>query len=289
MIEIPAGCEGVTGSSLVGLKYVTVSEGNVLFVLRDDFLMNVKVNKLIRYFGREERILIKNFIEVISEGCFSGCTSLCEVTFESDSKLREIGEKTFYACAIQSIRIPSEVEIIGDQCFSNCQSLSEVTFESNCKMREIGKYAFSGFAGGCPIQSIRIPNNVEVIGEWCFSWCESLCDITFDSDSKLREIGEKTFYRCPIQSIQIPMNVEVIGDECFSQCNSLREVSFDSGSKLKELGQNAFNSCPLECVRVPERFGGEYDWPKQCRNIWFRKSEKMSRSRTLDIYGIVFT
>jgi hypothetical protein len=34
------------------------------------------------------------------------------------------------------------------------------------------------------IKIIGIPNNVENIGEFCFSKCEYLCGVVFESDSK---------------------------------------------------------------------------------------------------------
>jgi hypothetical protein len=44
--------------------------------------------------------------------CFSGCKSLCGVTFESGSELKEIDESAFSWCAIDSLRIPRNVEMI---------------------------------------------------------------------------------------------------------------------------------------------------------------------------------
>jgi hypothetical protein len=43
------------------------------------------------------------------------------------------------------------------------------------------------------ITTIRIPNNVENIGISCFSGCESLSEVVFKSDSKLKEIGDEAF------------------------------------------------------------------------------------------------
>jgi hypothetical protein len=160
MIESPARCEHLTGLSLYRLKLVTISKGNKSFILRSDFVMNMSGTVLIRYFGGDERVLIKRCVESISSQCFSSCQSLCEITFELGSKLKEIGRSAFHRSAIKSIRIPSNAEVIGEDCFSSCISLSEVTFESGSQLKEIGESAFPQ----CAIKSIRIPSNVEVIG-----------------------------------------------------------------------------------------------------------------------------
>jgi hypothetical protein len=100
-----------------------------------------------------------------------------------------------------------------------------------------------------------------VIGERCFHECKSLCEVTFESGSKLKEIGKGAFYMCGIKSIGIPSNVEVIGAKCFYHCESLCEVTFESGSKLKEIGGNAFSECRIKSIGIPSNVDDEIDWP----------------------------
>jgi hypothetical protein len=152
-IEIPSKCETLTGLSLSGLKSVTVCRGNKTFVLNDDFLIEPKKERLIRFFGKGSSVLIKRSIEIISDGCFWGCESLYEVTFESDCQLKEIGKSAFYFSGLKSIRIPKNAEKIGQKCFYYCESLYEVTFESDCQLKEIGESAFSSSG----LTSFRIP------------------------------------------------------------------------------------------------------------------------------------
>jgi hypothetical protein len=201
-INIPAECESLTGLSLVGLKSVSISEGNKFFILRDDFVMNVSESVFIRYFGGSERIAIQSCVESISDGCFYNCRSLSEITFESGCQLKKIGKSTFHHCAIRSILIPSNVEVIGEECFSGCRDLCEVKFESDSQLKEIGRCAFMI----CAIKSIRIPSNVEVIGEGCF--CGSLCEVIFESGSKLKRIHSNAFDGF-LECVQLPMGFNV--------------------------------------------------------------------------------
>jgi hypothetical protein len=96
MIEIPDQCEALTGCSLMGLDFVTVSKGNKSLVFKDNFLLRIKGSILIRYFGESKRVLVESFVENISKRCFSQRKSLREVIFESDSKLKEIGDRAFW-------------------------------------------------------------------------------------------------------------------------------------------------------------------------------------------------
>jgi hypothetical protein len=125
-IEIPPQCEDLNGLSLEGLRFVTVSEGNMRFTFKDDVLIRKKTNELIRYFGVAERVLVKSSIEIIGVGCFSGCSYIREVMFESESRLKEIGYRAFAETKIRSIRILNTVEKIGRCCFSWCFCLCEV-------------------------------------------------------------------------------------------------------------------------------------------------------------------
>jgi hypothetical protein len=56
-------------------------------------------------------------------------------------------------------------------------------------LKEIGEKAFDDF----DLKSIGIRNNVEELGDSCFSRCKSLIEVVFESGSKLKEIGERAF------------------------------------------------------------------------------------------------
>jgi serine/threonine protein kinase len=66
-------------------------------------------------------------------------------------------------------------------------------------LKEIGKEVFSNSV----LKSIRIPNNVEKLGDECFCCCEYLSEIVFESESKLKEIGNEAFYDCPLKCVRM--------------------------------------------------------------------------------------
>jgi hypothetical protein len=260
-IELPPKCEILTGLSLLELESIRVTEDAAILTVKNNFVINTKSNALIRYLGHSAHIIIESFIESIAEGCFGDCRAVRKVTFESGSKLREIGNEVFCWAGLESILIPNSVERIGHGCFCLCKSISEVLFDSGSKVNEILGCCFS-FSG---LKSILIPNTIERIGEKGFFQCESLYEVTFESLSKLREIGNEAFASTDLKCIMIPKSVEKIGNECFCLCKSLGEVMFELGSVLKEIGTEAFSRCSLKCVRVGDGFDVKYNWPNECR------------------------
>jgi hypothetical protein len=67
------------------------------------------------------------------------------------------------------------------------------------------------------IRWVTIPRYAQMLCSECFSYCESLSLIPFQSDSELTHIESKSFYHCsPLKSITSPRNVGFINASPFS-------------------------------------------------------------------------
>jgi hypothetical protein len=73
------------------------------------------------------------------------------------------------------------------------------------------------------------PSSVDAIGKFCFWGCKSLCEVTFETGSKLERIEKQAFSWTRLKKMTIPSSVEVSGEDCFSSCGSLCEVTFERG------------------------------------------------------------
>ena len=76
-----------------------------------------------------EKVFIPNTVRELEDNAFRYCLLLCEVTFESNSRLEIIGESCFSDCGFRKIVIPKSVKSIGDFAFSDCRHLCSFTFE----------------------------------------------------------------------------------------------------------------------------------------------------------------
>jgi hypothetical protein len=79
------------------------------------------------------RIEIPSLVEKIGKSGFSGCRSLNEIIFSSDSHLKEISG--FVKCtSLCRIELPSSIEIIREGGLRKCTSLGVVMIPAGCRL-----------------------------------------------------------------------------------------------------------------------------------------------------------
>ena len=195
----------------------------------------------IEYIGKEafswcqslQDITIPSSVTYIGDGAFSGCKSLQSITIPNS--VRNIGNNAFRGCNICFFICNSTYFQNDDVCLFNKDKTAIVSRIKDCvyyiipnSVTGIGDYAFSWCES---LQSIIIPNSVTKIGDYAFSWCKSLQRVTISNS--VTRIGDYAFSWCrSLQSITIPNSVTKIGDGAFSLCTHLDELS---RLRLKEL------------------------------------------------------
>ena len=170
---------------------------------------------------------------------------LTKVTFESGSKLKNIGVRSFSDNQITSINIPNTVEIIEKSAFKN-NKITSVNFETNTKLKKIMTSAFANNK----IESVTIPKSVELIDGGYYALSDSggafennlIKAITFETGSTIKTLNG--FNDNALTSITIPSSVETIGENAFKN-NKLTTVTFETGSNLKTIEYDAFENNQL--------------------------------------------
>ncbi len=81
---------------------------------------------------------------------------------------------------------------------------------------------------------LRVPKEVERIGDWAFSNCENLKNIAFGNH--VTSIGNYVFCGCTIiENIILPNSITNIGKDSFSDCIRLKYNEYDNGLYLGNL------------------------------------------------------
>jgi hypothetical protein len=143
-IVIPRSVQFIDGSAFIGLTLssISIETGNDIFVIENDFLIDIVDHKLIRNFSNSSEILIPWNIEILGSSSFSSCASLSSISFSSNCRLTRIESSAFSYSSLQSIAIPHSVQILGSSCFSSCRLLSSISFDYPSQLKRIESRAF---------------------------------------------------------------------------------------------------------------------------------------------------
>jgi hypothetical protein len=185
-------------------------------------------------------IEVPSSVEVLCKYCFSNCTSLISVTFESNSKLQRIENSAFAESCLTELFLQNSIHFLSGSAIA-VSSLNTISFWPGQCDFQVHELFIEDITGRSLVRylgsssEIVIKSRIEILCESCFSHCESLTSIIFESNSKLHRIEESAFAESGLRTIQIPASVEVLCNECFSACQSLTSVTFESNSKLHQI------------------------------------------------------
>ena len=93
-----------------------------------------------------------------------------------------------------------------------------------------------------------ILENIEIIGDYVFSYCENLENIIFSES--LKTIGKRAFENTGLRCLTIPKNVKTIGEHAFSHCEILENVEILGNVEI--ITEGLFYDCKnLKSVTLP--------------------------------------
>ena len=261
----------IKGSTVVFGTRLSIIPAEYEYTDANNNTSKIKINKIGKcaFAGADiSTVEIPSSVEIIEESAFEGCTgktslalhkglttignrafanvALTDISFGTDSTLKQIGDEAFSGATIRQLSIPSTVKTIGNRAFASAH-LEKLTFETRIEkghrlydLQNIGDMAFSN---SLSLQRLVAPagviakikgsvfdaQNIEIVGE---------DDIEAGLLAKTR-----------VSSLSIGEGVKKIGDSAFE---GLGITSLTIPASVLEIGVGAFWHCPIETLAVAE-------------------------------------
>lgn len=132
-----------------------------------------------------------------------------------------------------------DFEIVGGVLKKYVGPAIEITIPDN--VLEIGENAFSGLKY---IQTVTFPKSIRVIAAKAFKDCSSLQSVRIPDDCELVSIGESAFYNCKsLKTFRLPKYLKTIEESTFMNCSSLKYVTILDTYELQNVKKLAFCGC----------------------------------------------
>ena len=196
-------------------------------------------------------------ITAIGKGCFFDKKGILSITLPQS--LREIKANAFLNCTgLEEITVQNENLTLDDKAFRGCCNLKKVNMPcgtyslaeesdnelvSRIRDQVLGDFYISGkilvrYMGD--EEQIRIPGEVEIIGERCFFGNERIKAVTCPEN--LREIREQAFSGCvALQNVILSDKLQRVEREAFAECKKLLKCNIPDS--VEYIGEYAFRRC----------------------------------------------
>lgn len=261
----------IKGSTVVLGTRLSVIPAEYEYTDANNNTSKIKINKIGKcaFAGADiSTVEIPSSVEIIEESAFEGCTgktslalhkglttignrafanvALTDISFGTDSTLKQIGDEAFSSATIKQLSIPSTVKTIGRNAFAS-EHLEKLTFETRIEkghrlydLQNIGDMAFNN---SLSLQRLVAPagviakikgsvadvQNIEIVGE--------------------DDIEAGLLAKTSVSSLSIGEGVKKIGDRAFE---GLKITSLTIPASVLEIGVGAFWHCPIETLAVAE-------------------------------------
>ncbi len=130
---------------------------------------------------RLRRMVLPESLTSMGEECFGECSALAQVTL--NGKLTGISRYCFYGChGLARVEFGPQqkaaLQVVGVQAFSQCISLESLDLSGFPALRQMGERTFAG----CDLlTSVRLPENLSKIPDYCFESCPNLSILELSS------------------------------------------------------------------------------------------------------------
>lgn len=244
------------------MNEIEISPNNHHFIFyNNEFLLgkssdNIEKFDVLHYaqFDIKEAVIPAQ-VSVIKQRSFNYHKNLKSVKFSPNSELKCIEDYAFADSGITSLSLPASVEVITDNGLANAPNLNEVEVSADNKFFKLieGKYIVkennvgSGvfdviIFGRRDMACITIPHHIKVINNYAFANCRRLETITFEPNSSLESIKNRSFISTAgMEELVLPPSLREVGEYSLSFIKNVKRIVF-LGKSVK-IESSCFSAC----------------------------------------------
>lgn len=240
-----------------------------------DGLYILDKNILLKFKGKDKKVIVPNGIEVIAEKAFSYCTDLKEVKLPNT--LKTIGNQAFYYAGIEKIEIPSSVTKWGTYIFED-SGLKEAVLPENMTVIPKGL-----FLNCYDLKKVNVPEKLT----WVKADAFGVTDVdvkAFLNNKNLTSVGNYAFVGTEWTELTIPAHIKKIGRGAFSSYKEA-DIRVILEGNTSDYAQDAFSTYMYsDKNNVSLSFkGGAKNYYTDVRIMSFGDSRKNKNKQQLDI------
>ena len=202
-------------------------------------------------------IVVPAYVTSISQGAFSGCSSLVSITIPFVGDSRKTASDTYqysFGYIFGTSSYTGGVKTTQSYYYSTSNTTSTYYYIPSSLTKVTitgGNILYGAFYNCSGLTSIEIPDSITSIGSYAFYSCRRLTSI--EIPDSVTSIGSSAFSYCSgLTSIEIPDRVTSIGSSAFSYCSGLTSIKIPD--RVTSIGYEAFYSCSsLTSVVIPDR------------------------------------
>lgn len=250
-INMPASLQVIGANafnSCIALKYLNVA-GNIHFLGRKAFahcseLEYLNINPDVPIEIGEEAfadctklysVKIGANVTSVGNGAFNGCTALKTVSIASGSKIESIGDKAFYASALEKINLNAMPRLKHLGAWSLAKTnLLKFSLPTHVKSLDEGTLFYNK-----SLTTIDFPKTLTYLPDYMLAGCDKIVDAAFMTQY-MGNIGNYALYnQSQHTSLKVPFQVYYIGTQAMAGMTGLNEI-ISEPLEVPELGDDVW-------------------------------------------------
>lgn len=226
-VNVPIDCLELNGSVIQGISNSWVEEQlskyNVSSIL--EIPLNLRIPNEIN------GVIVR---EIASKTFSSDKYTIYSLNFDENEELYKIGNSAFYQQSLVGEVDLSKtgVRYLGDYAFGFCSNLESLKLPNNLEI--IGS---SVFYSCISLSNVDIPEGITTLGDSMFAYCKSLKSIKLPNS--LTKLSSQLFFKTGLEEVIIPENIDIVTTKSFRDCVNLKFV-YCLGD-IREIQSSAFS------------------------------------------------